>query len=40
MDHPSINSFLGVPIKEGRKIVGMIALANKKGGYTENDRLM
>ncbi len=39
MDHPSINSFLGVPIKEGRKIVGMIALANKKGGYTENDRL-
>lgn len=36
--HPPINSFLGVPLKKGEKIIGMIALANKKGGYTQADK--
>ena len=35
--HPPINSFLGVPLKQGNETIGMIALANKKGGYTKDD---
>ena len=36
--HPPINSFLGVPLNKGEKTIGMIALANKKGGYTQEDK--
>lgn len=36
--HPSITSFMGVPLKQGDKTVGMIALANKENGYAEEDR--
>ena len=36
--HPPIKSFLGVPLKQGYKTIGLIALANKKGGYTEEDK--
>ncbi len=36
--HPPINNFLGVPLKKGAKTIGMIALANKKGGYTHRDK--
>ena len=36
--HPPINSFLGVPLKKGDKTIGMIALANKIGGYTQTDK--
>ena len=36
--HPPITSFLGVPLKEDRKTIGMIALANKKPGYNETDK--
>ena len=36
--HPPITSFLGVPLKEGGKTIGMIALANKKTGYNETDK--
>lgn len=36
--HPPINSFLGVPLKQEGKTIGMIALANKKGGYNDKDR--
>ena len=36
--HPSINSFLGVPLKQGKETIGTIALANKKHEYTENDK--
>lgn len=36
--HPPINSFLGVPLKKGEKTIGMIALANKKGGYSHEDK--
>jgi PAS domain S-box-containing protein len=32
--HPAITSFLGIPLKQGEKTIGMIALANKPGGYT------
>jgi PAS domain S-box-containing protein len=31
--HPPIASFLGVPLREAGETIGMIALANKEGGY-------
>ncbi len=36
-DHPPIYSFLGVPLKRSGKTFGMIALANKPGGYNSRD---
>ena len=36
--HPVIKSFLGVPLKESGKTIGMIGLANKDGGYTPADQ--
>jgi signal transduction histidine kinase len=36
--HPSITSFLGVPLMQGETVLGMIALANKETHYHENDR--
>lgn len=36
--HPPLTSFLGVPLKDGRKTIGMIALANRTGGYTGEQR--
>ncbi len=36
--HPRITSFLGVPLKQGNNTIGMIALANKKEGYNEEDK--
>ncbi|MEW6744623.1 MAG: PAS domain S-box protein [Planctomycetota bacterium] len=36
--HPPITSFLGVPLKRSSHTVGMIAVANKEGGYTPEDR--
>jgi len=35
--HPQIKSFLGVPLKMSGKTIGMIGLANKKGGYNTDD---
>ncbi len=35
--HPAMHSFLGVPIFKGSEIVGLIAVANRPGGYTEGD---
>ena len=35
--HPSIDNFMGVPLRYKDKIVGMIGLANKKGGYDKKD---
>ena len=35
--HPPLNSFLGVPLKKGDQIVGMISLGNKEGGYDDAD---
>jgi PAS domain S-box-containing protein len=36
--HVSLQCFLGVPLKRGRKTVGMVAVVNKPGGYTHEDR--
>jgi len=35
--HPPITSFLGVPVKHGDRMFGLIGLANKKGGYDQTD---
>lgn len=35
--HPLIISFLGVPLKNAGTTVGMFALANKEGGYEQQD---
>jgi two-component system cell cycle sensor histidine kinase/response regulator CckA len=32
--HPSVHSFLRVPILKGSSVVGLIAVANRPGGYT------
>lgn len=37
--HPPITSFLGVPLKQGPKIIGMMGLANKKEGYSKEDKI-
>ncbi|MFH1627151.1 MAG: HD domain-containing phosphohydrolase [Pseudomonadota bacterium] len=36
--HPPITSFLGIPMKQGDRICGMIGLANKASGYTLKDQ--
>jgi anti-anti-sigma regulatory factor len=36
--YPPLTSFLGVPLKQGGKTTGMIALANREEGYTDDDR--
>ncbi len=36
--HPPLTSFLGVPFIENGKVIGMIAVGNKEGGYTYRDR--
>jgi len=36
--HTPILCFLGVPLKREENIVGMVAVANKPGGYTQDDR--
>ncbi|MEK8086290.1 diguanylate cyclase [Aquabacterium sp. A3] len=33
--HPVIDSFMGLPLRHQNKVVGMIALANRSEGYTE-----
>ena len=33
--HPPITSFIGVPLKKQHKVIGMIAMANRESGYTE-----
>jgi PAS domain S-box-containing protein len=36
--HPAVSCFLGVPLKEGGRTIGIIGLANKDSGYEESDR--
>ncbi len=36
--HPPLASFLGVPLKRAGETLGLIALANKVGGYTIEDQ--
>ncbi|MGR9108069.1 MAG: bifunctional diguanylate cyclase/phosphodiesterase [Gammaproteobacteria bacterium] len=31
--HPSIESFLGLPVRQGGALIGMIGIANRQGGY-------
>ncbi len=33
--HPPIHSFMGLPYKVGAKLTGMIGVANRPGGYTD-----
>lgn len=33
--HPAMNAFLGLPFRYGEKLVGMVGVANKPGGYDE-----
>lgn len=33
--HPSLNAFLGLPIFHAQKLVGMVGLANRPSGYTQ-----
>jgi PAS domain S-box-containing protein len=35
--HPLMHSFLGVPIFKGTTVVGLIAVANRPGGYTGDE---
>ncbi|MBU1162059.1 MAG: response regulator, partial [Proteobacteria bacterium] len=37
-DHPTVTSFLGVPLKSLDKTIGMIGLANKESGYDLADQ--
>jgi signal transduction histidine kinase len=36
--HPSLTAFLGVPLRQAGKTIGMIGLANKPGGYDAADQ--
>ena len=36
--HPPMHSFLGVPIFAGSQVTGVVALANRPGGYTTEDQ--
>ncbi|MEJ2224657.1 MAG: PAS domain S-box protein [Syntrophobacterales bacterium] len=36
--HPPLTAFLGVPLKQGDKTIGMVGLGNKPGGYTPADQ--
>ena len=33
--HPKLESFMGLPLKIGNKLIGMIGMANRKGGYNQ-----
>lgn len=37
-NHPPLTSFLGVPVKVQGKVTGMIAVANRTSGYTEDNK--
>jgi signal transduction histidine kinase len=35
--HPDVRTFLGVPLRVGTTVIGMIGVANKDGGYDADD---
>jgi PAS domain S-box-containing protein len=35
--HPDLTAFLGVPLKHGDKVIGIICVGNKDGGYDDED---
>jgi PAS domain S-box-containing protein len=37
-DHPPLTSFLGVPLKDQGKVIGMIAMGNRASGYTADQQ--
>jgi PAS domain S-box-containing protein len=37
--HPALQSFLGVPLRHDGETIGLLAVANREGGYREADRL-
>jgi signal transduction histidine kinase len=39
--HPPVRTFMGVPLQVGERVIGMIGVANKLGGYTaDEERLL
>jgi len=36
--HPTLTSFLGVPLRYGDKVMGLMGLANKEGGFKPSDQ--
>ncbi len=38
--HPSMSTFLGVPVKVGERIFGNLYLTEKEGGFTEEDEIL
>lgn len=39
--HPVVRTFLGVPLRVGRDLIGMVGVANREKGYgPENERLL
>jgi PAS domain S-box-containing protein len=36
--HPPLHAFLGAPLKQGDRVIGLIGLGNKPGGYDDRDR--
>jgi PAS domain S-box-containing protein len=36
--HPPLATFLGVPLRHGGRVIGLIAMANKAGGYIQADQ--
>jgi signal transduction histidine kinase len=37
-NHPPLKSFLGVPLMRDRNVIGLLAVANREGGYTETEQ--
>ena len=35
--HPPVRTFMGVPLQVGEKVIGMIGVANKISGYTDDE---
>jgi len=35
--HPELTAFLGVPLKHENRVIGLIGLGNKEGGYSKGD---
>ncbi|WP_395058735.1 PAS domain S-box protein [Polaromonas sp.] len=36
--HPPMHNFLGVPIRAGQEVCGVVGLANREGGYTDEEQ--
>jgi len=39
-EHPSMESFLGVPVRVGDNVFGNLYLTDKEGGFTEEDEIL